>query len=60
MLMAMGIMRVLIKSKQVGMVLKVGAIRHRYNNANGKGYDSIQPGQADPSCKVICLIIVGS
>jgi hypothetical protein len=25
---------------------------------NGNGYDSIQPGQANPSCKVVCLTIV--
>jgi hypothetical protein len=29
------------------------------NNGNGSGYDSsIQPGQVNPSCKVICLTIV--
>jgi hypothetical protein len=29
------------------------------NNGNGNGYDSsIQPGQANPSCKVICLTII--
>ena len=29
------------------------------NNGNGDGYDSsIQPGQANASCKVICLTIL--
>jgi hypothetical protein len=29
------------------------------NNGNGNGYDSsIQPGQANPSCKVICLTVL--
>jgi hypothetical protein len=29
------------------------------NNGNGNGYDSnIQPGQINPSCKVICLTII--
>jgi hypothetical protein len=29
------------------------------NNGNGNGYDSsIQPGQVNPSCKIICLTII--
>ena len=29
------------------------------NNGNGNGYDgSIQPGQVNPSCKIICLTIL--